>query len=104
MKTNILSKLYTFVGLFIIYIAVMIFVTSTSENKMYKNPTNTIQKVSAELNFYQSTNNNTYENGLWSSQNYPIQTIYQKAKVSLTGEPTPVPRDISTVNITRHSH
>lgn len=103
MKTNIISKVYTFFWLFMIYLGIIMFVQTTSHNISYKNK-NIIHKVWAELNFYQSELNSEYERDLWSSRNFPLQTVYERLKVTLNGEPTPVPTAISTVNITRRSH
>lgn len=98
-----MRKIYWVMWIIFIYIAVLIFVSNTSENSSYKN-NNLIHNVSAELNFYQSTINNLYEKWLWSSEKFPIQTVYEKVKVTLSWEPEPADTVIRTVNITRHSH
>ncbi len=102
-KLNISPKVFTLVWVLLIYISALVLIENTSENTSYKNK-NAIHDVSAELNFYQSTNNNPYEQELWSSEKAPLETVYEKVKVTLTGEPEPADTGITTVNVTRHSH
>lgn len=98
-----MKKWYWIIWIFLIYFWVLLFVNNTSENTSYKNK-NIINNVSAELNFYQSTINNAYENWIWSSEKFPIQTVFEKVKVTLKWEPEPADTAIKTINITRHSH
>ncbi len=102
-KLNMSPKILTVLWVLLIYVSALILIENTSDNNSYKN-NNKIHEVSAELNFYQSTMNNEYEEELWSSEKSPIETIYKKVKVSLTGEPEPADTPINNNNVTRHSH
>ncbi len=102
-KINFSPKIFTIMGVILIYLAAIIMVENTSNNWSYKN-VNNIHNVSAELNFYQSTINNQYEEDLWSSPKWPLESVYEKVKVTLTWEAEPADTSITTNNITRHSH
>lgn len=102
-----MKKLYLILWIPFLYLAVLLFVSNTSENDSYKN-FNLIHNVSAELKFYQSTINNVYEKWLWSSENFPLQSVYEKVKVNLSWEPLPVDTGIRDsnviINISTDSH
>jgi len=96
----------------LIYVAVLMFVGQTSTNTYYKDSNNAVQKVMADLNFYQSTNNAPYNdselyNNKYSSEAYPEQNIYKNVQITygLTDVP-PLERVISTPPPppVRHSH
>lgn len=78
MKTKILYIL----GIFMVISGVTFIVSSTSENNSFG-----IGRSFAQLNFYQGTNNNTYTNSIITSPKYPVETIYERAKVTLTSNP-----------------
>jgi len=70
----------------LIYIAVLMFVGQTSTNTYYKDKNNTVQKVMADLNFYQSTDDEPYDDeklyNKYSSPNFPRQDVYREVKIT----------------------
>ncbi len=99
MKTKILYVL----SMLMIVNWVLLIIWSISDNESFW-----IWKSSAEVLFYQSTLDHGYNDpdlyNKYSSPVFPLETIYEKVKVTLTSNPTPTPVTVTVNNITVHSH
>lgn len=106
------SKIYSFtfllLGFFTVYLAVVLSISTYSENKWEKSGT-FFPSVQAQINFYQDRfGTKTYSSSwssFWSSPEYYNQS-FTDVKVTLWNEPTPVPSTIGEIitTITRNSH
>lgn len=81
----------------------MLMIELGAGNQIYKN-TSPIQKVSADLEFYQSSENDSYDPNLWSSQNFPRTEVFRNVRISNTPVPPPSNVGITINNIVRDSH
>lgn len=90
-----------FIWIFFMIIWIYLLINLTTDNQ-------SLNKASAELNFYQSTDNHPYNDEnlyySYSSSKYPLMNIYKKVKVTLNPSPSPIPVTIYVNNITVHSH
>lgn len=105
---KIYSFMFLFLGFAMIYWAVVLTVSTFSENKWEKSGTY-FPSVQAQINFYQdrlwSKNYSSSGSSFWSSPEF-YNTSFDQVKVTLWNEPAPVPSTIGETisRITRNSH
>lgn len=106
--SKIYSFLFLFLGFAMIYWAVVLTVSTFSENKWEKSWTY-FPSVQAQINFYQDKFwDKTYSSSgssFWSSPEFYNQS-FDEVKVTVWTEPIPVPWTIwdTVTRITRNSH